>query len=72
MAKAKKKRTKQYRGADAKQVRPTAIRVAAVRRNRPQQWWHDNRKRVRTVTTVVVVALVLIWLLVELVRAFTR
>lgn len=72
MAKAKKKRTKQYRGTGAKQVRPTTIRVAAVRRNRLQQWWHDNRTRVRTMAAIVAVVLVLVWLLIELVRAFTR
>lgn len=47
MAKQKKKRTKRYQGTEAKQ-QPAAIRITAVKRSRPKQWWLDNKRMLRT------------------------
>ncbi len=71
MSKQKKKRNKQYKGAGAKQTSPQVIRVAAVKRSKPGQWWHEKKRLViRSVITagaVVIVAL----LILELIRLIT-
>jgi hypothetical protein len=68
MTKQKKKRTKQYSGADAKITRPTLTRVSAVNRNKVQQWWIDNNRIAKPVLIAAVVAVIVIWLMIELVR----
>lgn len=68
MAKQKKKRNKKYSGADAAMTRPSVTRVQAVSRSRPQQWWHDNKRVAKPILIVALVALVVIWLIIELVR----
>lgn len=70
MAKVKKKRTKRYQGADAKQVQPMTIRVQAVKRSKHGQWWHDNKKRIKTALLVALVVFILGWMITELVRLF--
>ncbi len=68
MAKAKKKRNKPYRGADAKNRPDNVIRVAAVKRNKPQQWWLDNKRIAKPVFITVFVVLLIIVCVVELLR----
>lgn len=69
MAKQKKKRNKVYRGQDASIERPTVTRISAANRNRLQQWWLDRKQVVKPVATVALIALIVIWLIFELVRA---
>lgn len=68
MAKQKKKRNKSYTGADAKITRPSVTKVKAVKRNRVQQWWLDNKRIAKPVLITVAVVLVVVWLVIELVR----
>ncbi len=48
MAKAKKKRTKKYTGADAAQTRPTITRVQAANRSAAGQWMYERRRVFKT------------------------
>ena len=68
MAKQKKKRNKVYTGVDAKITRPSVTRVTAVKRNRFQQWWLDNKRIAKPVLIAAGIALVVVWLIVELIR----
>lgn len=63
MAKQKKKRNKSYTGAGAKVTQPSVVRVEAVKRSKTGQWWHERKKFVRPVTTVVGVAILVIVIL---------
>jgi hypothetical protein len=67
MAKQKKKRNKVYHGADASVTRPVITRIQAVKRNWIQQWWFEKKRIARPVIIAVVVAIIVIWLLVELI-----
>lgn len=71
MSKQKKKRSKQYTGADAAISRPTVTRLTAVNRNKYQQWWFERKQIAKPVLIGVGVAIVVIWLLFELIRALT-
>jgi hypothetical protein len=71
MAKQKKKRNKVYTGADASVTRPTVTRISAVKRNKIQQWWFDKKRIAKPVLIGVGIAIVVIWLLIELIRAFS-
>lgn len=68
MAKQKKKRNKQYRGENASVTRPTVTRITAANRNKPQQWWHEKKRFAKPVLIAALVAVVIVWLLAELVR----
>lgn len=68
MAKQKKKRNKVYTGADAKITRPSVTRVTAVKRNRVQQWWLDNKRIAKPVLIAAGVAVIVVWLIIELIR----
>ena len=68
MVKQKKKRNKVYTGADAKVTRPSVTRVKAVKRNRIQQWWLDNKRIAKPVLITGAVILVIVWLIVEFIR----
>jgi hypothetical protein len=68
MAKQKKKRNKAYTGQDAATSRPTVTRMSAANRNKLQQWWFDKKRVAKPVLIAAGVAIVVIWLLVELVR----
>jgi len=69
MPKQKKKRNKPYRGKDAKNAPPEVIRVEAVDRSKPKQWWHEKKSVIKPVAIAAVVILIIIWLLFELFRA---
>lgn len=68
MAKQKKKRNKQYKGAGASTAMPSVTRVAAVHRNRPQQWWHDNKRVVKPLAVTLIVIAVVVMLIYEIIR----
>lgn len=68
MSKQKKKRTKRYKGASTKQAPAQVIRVAAVKRSKPGQWWHEKKKSVLRVMMIAGVILIVILLIREVVR----
>lgn len=71
MVKQKKKRNKTYTGQDAAVNRPTVTRISAANRNKVQQWWFEKKRIAKPVLIGVVVAIVVVWLLVELVRVMS-
>lgn len=71
MGKQKKKRNKVYTGAGASVTQTTVTRVRAENRNKAQQWWLEKKRFAKPVLITAAVALVVIWLLFELVRAVT-
>jgi len=68
MAKQKKKRNKTYTGQDAATNRPSVTRISAANRNKVQQWWFEKKRIAKPVLIGVAVAIVVVWLLIELVR----
>jgi hypothetical protein len=68
MAKQKKKRNKQYTGVDARIERPTVTKLTAVKRNFVQQWWLEKKQFAKPVLIAAAVAIVVIWLVIELLR----
>lgn len=69
--KQKKKRNKQYRGQDAAMNRPAVTRITAANRSKIGQWWFDRRRVLKPVLIGVAIALVIIWLIIELIRITT-
>lgn len=72
MAKNKKKRNKVYTGQDASITRPVVTRMTAANRNKVQQWWYERKRFAKPIMIGVAVAVIVVWLLVELVRVLTR
>lgn len=72
MAKQKKKRNKVYTGAGASVTQPIVTRVTAANRNKVQQWWIDKKQMAKPILIATVVAIIVIWLLFELIRAISR
>lgn len=70
--KQKKKRNKQYSGSDAAITRPSVTRITAANRSKIGQWWFERKKIVKPVAITVVVAGVVIWLILELIRIATQ
>lgn len=68
MAKLKKKRNKPYRGADAKNSPGKVIRIEAVKRNKFQQWWLDNKRIAKPVIIIAVIAVIVAIIVTELIR----
>lgn len=72
MGQQKKKRTKKYSGADAASARPSITRVQAVNRSKIGQWWHEKKRVAKPILIAAAVAIVIIWLIIELVRIIGR
>lgn len=68
MAKQKKKRNKVYTGQDAAITKPTVTRIQAANRNKIQQWWFEKKRVAKPILIGVAVALIVLWLIIELVR----
>jgi hypothetical protein len=51
---SKKKRNKHYKGSAV--VKPTIVKVAAVKRNRAHQWWVDHKRIARPALIAAAVA----------------
>lgn len=66
--KPKKKRNKQYRGADAAMTQPSVTRISAANRSKFGQWWFERKRILKPVLITAAVALVVIWLIFELIR----
>lgn len=64
----KKKRNKVYTGKDASVSRPIVTRISAANRSKSRQWWHENKRIAKPVSIAVAVAIVVLWLLIELIR----
>lgn len=69
--KQKKKRNKPYRGVDAAIEKPVITRIAAVHRNPVSQWWFDHKRIAKPIIIAVVIALLVAWLIFELIRITT-
>ena len=48
--------------------RPSVTRISAANRNRAQQWWFEKKRIAKPVLIGLAVAIIVIWLLIELVR----
>lgn len=70
--KQKKKRNKQYKGADAALTRPAITKISAVNRSKFGQWWFDRKKVLKPILIGAGVVAVIIWLIFELVRITTN
>ena len=70
--KQKKKRNKQYRGADAALQRPAVTKITAANRSKLGQWWFDRKKVLKPVLIGAGVVIVIVWLIIELVRIATN
>lgn len=68
MAKNKKKRNKPYRGKDASLDRPVITRVQAVNRNPVNQWWFDHKRIAKPISIAVAVALLIVWMIIEIIH----
>lgn len=66
--KVKKKRNKQYRGADAALTKPSVTRISAANRSKASQWWFERKRVMKPVLITVIVVVVVIWLILELIR----
>ncbi len=69
--KQKKKRNKQYRGADAAMARPSVTRISAANRSKLGQWWFEHKRVARPVLIAAGSVLVIGWLIYELIRITT-
>ena len=67
MAKSKKKRSKKYRGSDAKSTRPVVTKVSVPSYSKPARWWNENRRKVQSRLFLLGLGLILVgltnWLL---------
>lgn len=70
--KAKKKRNKQYRGADAAMTKPSVTRITAANRSNIGQWWFERKKIAKPIIIATVVIAIVAWLIFELVRIVTQ
>ncbi|MGH7218354.1 MAG: hypothetical protein ACREGE_02845 [Candidatus Microsaccharimonas sp.] len=70
--KAKKKRNKQYRGADAALIKPSITRISAANRSKVGQWWFEHKKIAKPIIITAVVIILVVWLILELVRIATQ
>lgn len=68
MSKQKKKRNKQYTGADAAMVKPVITRLSAADRSKPAQWWFDNKKVAKPVLITVGVVIFVVLMIIQIVR----
>lgn len=66
--KVKKKRNKQYRGADAALTKPVVTRISAANRSKIGQWWFDRKRVLKPVLITAAIIIAVVWLILELVR----
>ena len=65
--KAKKKRNKPYRGADAAVTKPVVTKLQAADRSALGQWWFDHKNVAKPVIITTAVVLFVVWLIAELI-----
>lgn len=66
--KVKKKRNKQYRGADAAITKPSVTRISAANRSKVGQWWFEHKQVAKPILIIAAVLVGVTWLIVELIR----
>lgn len=65
--KPKKKRNKQYRGADAALTKPVVTKVQAADRNALGQWWFEHKRIAKPVIITGIIILVVAWLIAQII-----
>jgi len=68
MGKNKKKRHKEYRGADAANTKPNITRISAVNRSRFSQWWFEKKRAVKPALKIIGVTIVVAIIIFEIIR----
>lgn len=68
MAKNKKKRNKVYTGTDAAITKPVITKIEAVQRSKIGQFWFDKKKVIKPTLKVAGIAILVIFIIVEIVR----
>ncbi|MEI6850676.1 MAG: hypothetical protein WCK26_01785 [Candidatus Saccharibacteria bacterium] len=68
MGKHKKKRNKIYTGIDAAVTKPIITRISAVNRNKPAQWWFDNKRIAKPVLITSGVVFFVILMIIQIIR----
>lgn len=68
MVKQKKKRTKAYRGQDAKNAPAQVVRVQAVNRSKAGQWWFERKRFAKPIAITTGIVFVVVLLIGELIR----
>lgn len=71
MAKKQKKRNKPYTGEGAKVATPTVTRISAVNRTKLGQWWFDRKRVLKPILITAIVAIIIVWLIIELIKIVT-
>ena len=71
MGKNKKKRNKIYTGVDAAMTNPVITRISAVNRNKPAQWWFDNKRIAKPVLITSGVVIFAIIIIIQIIRIAT-
>lgn len=66
--KPKKKRNKQYTGADAAMTRSSVTRITAANRSPIKQWWFEKKRIVKPVAIATAILIAVVWLIFEVVR----
>lgn len=69
MSRKPKKRNKPYTGADA--VKPPVVHhYQAVARSPFNEWWHENKRRVKIGAIIAGILLIVVYAIYELIRLF--
>ncbi len=71
MGKNKKKRNKIYTGADAAMTKPVITHISAVNRNKPTQWWFDNKRIAKPVLITSGIVIFAIIIIIQIIRIAT-
>ena len=71
MAKNKKKRNKQYTGADAAITKPIITRISATNRSKVGQWWFERKTTLIPILKTAGIILFIIIVIIQLIRIFS-
>jgi len=71
MGKNKKKRNKIYTGTDAAMTKPVITKISAINRNKPAQWWFDNKRIAKPVLIATGIVLFVILIIIQIIRIAT-
>lgn len=68
MGKNKKKRNKAYTGVDAAMTKPVITHISAVNRNKPAQWWFDNKRIAKPILITSGIVFFVIIIIIQIIR----
>ena len=71
MGKNRKKRNKIYTGTDAAMTKPVITKISAINRNKPAQWWFDNKRIAKPVLIATGIVLFVILIIIQIIRIAT-